>query len=96
MKSYKNGEEYAKVLVENIKEINRDLSREEDPMPEGVVEILEEMIYIACNNSYIEWLKGDRESMLLSDEELKFFFVEATRRYTERIISDMEIGRAHV
>ena len=89
MKKYDNAEDYAKVLIGNIREINSTLPKEEQPMPLEALDILEEMIYIACNNSFIEWLKGGRESMMLSDEELKFFFIEATKKYTERVISDM-------
>ena len=89
MKKYDNAEDYAKVLIGNIREINSTLPKEEQPMPLEALDILEEMIYIACNNSFIEWLKGDRETMMLTDEELKFFFIEATKKYTERVLSDM-------
>ena len=97
MKKYDNAEDYAKVLIGNIREINSTLPKEEQPMPLEALDILEEMIYIACNNSFIEWLKGDRETMMLTDEEFTPKQLESVmEKLVEAAENDFQEWREHV
>jgi hypothetical protein len=74
-----SGEAYARVLIDTIKEGHQN-SGEYNPMMELVINYWCENILNACIVRYSEYVAGDTKNYLLSEEEVKDLYSDATDR----------------
>jgi hypothetical protein len=83
-KEIKSGEDYAKLLVETLKE-----GGPEDDMPKELIEYWCENVYEAAVKSYNNYLAGKRKDFLLTEKEMEQAYENAGLRYTEDLVNGL-------
>lgn len=77
-----SGEDYAKILVNTIKEAD-------GPLPEELVEYWCEEIWELAINSYNDYIAGKKDDYLLSDVDMEEAYERAGIKYTQDIVNGL-------
>lgn len=86
--NFQSGEEYANALIDGIidMEIKRTFG---PPIDERLMVIWAKYIRQFANQTYHEYILGNRDSYMINDIEFKELFNKASLQYTEEIIGDL-------
>jgi len=77
-----SGEDYAKILVNTIKEAD-------GPLPEELVEYWCEEIWELAINSYNDYIAGKKDDYLLSDVDMDEAYNRAGIKYTQEMVNGL-------
>lgn len=83
-----SGEQYAKLLIEDIREMSK-LDNKEGSMEETAVEYWCVEIKEACIKKYADYVAGDEEDYRLSEEEMRDLYQKAVETMTSELIESL-------
>ena len=88
LENINSGNDYAQLLIDSILKAEREIP-ENEQMPIDLLTIWVESIQEAAEQSYIDYVTGERETFLLSDVEMTDLFEKAGKKYVTSLIDEM-------
>lgn len=80
----RSGDDYADLLIGDIKDTNHELGLETEVLEYWFTEIRK-----VCNKRYMDYIEGTEDSFMLSEEEMINTYKEATLKYTGDLLAEL-------
>ena len=82
--SIQSGDDYANLLIDDLR-----VMTEQEGMEEDIFKVWEKHIRKLCNLRYFQYVSGDIESFMLSEQEMLHTYKDSTLEYTGEILSSL-------
>ena len=82
--SIQSGDDYANLLIGDLR-----VMVEQEGMEEDLFKVWEKHIRKLCNLRYYQYVSGDVESFMLSEQEMMQTYKDSTMEYTGEILSSL-------
>ena len=82
--SIQSGDDYADLLIGDLR-----VMVEQEGMEEDLFKVWEKHIRKLCNLRYYQYVSGDVESFMLSEQEMMQTYKDSTMEYTGEILSSL-------
>ena len=82
--SIQSGDDYANLLIDDLR-----VMTEQEGMEEDLFKVWEKHIRKLCNLRYFQYVSGDIESFMLSEQEMLQTYKDSTLEYTGEILSSL-------
>ena len=82
--SIQSGDDYANLLIGDLR-----IMVEQEGMEEDLFKVWEKHIRKLCNLRYYQYVSGDVESFMLSEQEMMQTYKDSTMEYTGEILSSL-------
>ena len=82
--SIQSGDDYANLLIGDLR-----VMTEQEGMEEDLFKVWEKHIRKLCNLRYFQYVSGDIESFMLSEQEMLQTYKDSTLEYTGEILSSL-------
>lgn len=79
-----SGDDYANLLINDLR-----VMVDKEGMEEDLFKVWEKNIRKLCNLRYYEYISGDAESFMVSDNEMMQTYKDSTLEYTGEILSSL-------
>lgn len=80
----RSGDDYADLLIGDIKETNDELGLADEVLDYWFIEIRK-----ICNKRYLDYVEGSVDSFMLSEEDMIDTYKEATLKYTGDLLAEL-------
>lgn len=80
----RSGDDYADLLIGDIKETNDELGLADAVLDYWFIEIRK-----ICNKRYLDYVEGSVDSFMLSEEDMIDTYKEATLKYTGDLLAEL-------
>lgn len=80
----RSGDDYADLLIGDLR-----IMTEQDGMEEDLFKMWEKHIRKLCNKRYYDYVAGDAESFMLSEQEMLQTYKDSTMEYTSEILTSL-------
>ena len=79
-----SGDDYADLLIDDLR-----IMTEQEGMEEDLFKLWEKHIRKLCNLRYYQYVSGDVESFMLSEQEMMQTYKDSTMEYTGELLSSL-------
>jgi hypothetical protein len=79
-----SGDDYADLLISDLR-----IMTEQEGMEEDLFKVWEKHIRKLCNLRYYQYVSGDVESFMLTEQEMMQTYKDSTLEYTGEILSEL-------
>ena len=88
LENINSGKDYAEVLINKIIEAELEQPKEEQ-LDSTLLKCWTNQISSAADDVYMDYIKGDRESFMFTEEEMKQLFENAKSDYIQEMLNNM-------